>query len=223
MVSAGQAYSVSQGRNVDMTDSARLVLGDLGGGHNRRIGPHGQDHSVASGNGAVASSTSNQSGVGSAPHRAAPHRRLHASKKRGDGGVQMPRSGSAPPTALDLLRQAQVCRRQHRWACALAQYGKLLREHQGAVVTTALVAMAEIELRHMGRPGAALKHFDQYLGRRPSGSVAAEALYGKARALRALGRRAAEIQVLRSFVKRYPNAILTARVRDRLRSLGALR
>ncbi|MCD6497397.1 MAG: FecR domain-containing protein [Deltaproteobacteria bacterium] len=222
MVSAGQAYSVSRGRNLSMADPDRLALAGLVGPGKQVSGPNGPDRSSGTGDRALALQKANRSRANAAAGRAPRHARGHTSDRRDGGGATLGPETTVP-TALDLVRKAQTCRRQHKWSCALGQYRTLLREHRGSVVTTALVAMAEIELRHMGRPKAALTHFEQYLRRRPTGSVAAEALYGKARALRALGRRGSEIQSLRSFLKRYPNAILAARVRDRLRSLGALR
>ena len=69
------------------------------------------------------------------------------------------------------------------------------------------------------RAGRALRHFTRYLRKRPSGTLAKEALYGKARALRALGRRQAEIKALKSFVRRYPSSIYADRARARLKRI----
>ncbi len=134
-------------------------------------------------------------------------------------GIGARTRGSAPLGNLALLKKAQDCKKARNWSCALATYQALAQGKGGTALSSALVAMAQIELDALHRFAAAIRHFDAYLKRRPHGALAAEALYGKARALRALGRRNQEKRVLKRFLEQFPSAIRAGRVRRRIEVL----
>ncbi|MBW2278445.1 MAG: tetratricopeptide repeat protein, partial [Deltaproteobacteria bacterium] len=96
-------------------------------------------------------------------------------------------------------------------------YQELLSQYPGsAQARNSLVSLGDIQLDHMGRPGRALKSFDSYLARTRKGTLAQEAAFGRARALRALGRTAEEIRALQTFLAAFPAAIQAPRSRQRL-------
>ena len=76
-----------------------------------------------------------------------------------------------------------------------------------------------IQLDRLGQPGRALGLFDRYLARSKRGTLAQEAAYGRARALRKLGRRQAEIESLERFLRTYPGAVQAGLARQRLAEL----
>ena len=150
--------------------------------------------------------------------RPGPGARPASPPRAADAGVRV-----SAPSSADLLLRAQECRRRGDWRCALEAYRMLAEGKGGSRVASALVAMARIELDRLGRPATALRHFEAYLKLRPNGTLAAEALYGEARALRALGRRAQERRTLEAFLARYPTSPLADRVRQRLEALRKAR
>jgi TolA-binding protein len=68
-----------------------------------------------------------------------------------------------------------------------------------------LVSLADL-LLGTGEPAPALVAFEEYLAAAPSGTLAPEALLGKARALSALGRAAEADGVWREIARRYPDS-----------------
>ena len=68
--------------------------------------------------------------------------------------------------------------------------------------------------------GAALEQFDHYLAASPGAALAAEALYGRARALQALGRHAEEKRTWEQLLSRFPGCPYRESARRRLRELG---
>jgi TolA-binding protein len=77
------------------------------------------------------------------------------------------------------------------------------------------VLLARLELGQ-GDPQAALTQFDAYLRQAPDGSLAQEALQGKAQALGALGRNDEEHDVWRELLRRFPTSPYAASARQRL-------
>jgi TolA-binding protein len=67
------------------------------------------------------------------------------------------------------------------------------------------VSLADL-LLGTGDAGSALVAFDTYLAAAPSGALVPEALLGKARALRALGRASEADAVWREISRRYPES-----------------
>ena len=74
-------------------------------------------------------------------------------------------------------------------------------------------------LSRVGEREAALQAFDRYLARRPDGALASEALFGRARLLEALARRADEIDAWRRLLRAFPGSVYEAAARRRLDEL----
>ncbi|MFH2011064.1 MAG: FecR domain-containing protein [bacterium] len=135
-----------------------------------------------------------------------------------------PTSSPAPPavTARELLERAQKRRAARDWAGATKAYQELIRRFPASTEgRAALVSVGIILLGPLGNASAALGYFDRYLAVTRSGDLAQEAGYGRARAFRKLGRRAAEITALRDFLRRYPQALQVPSARSRLGALTA--
>jgi hypothetical protein len=134
-----------------------------------------------------------------------------------------PKAGSAgPASARDLLRQAQSQRAAKDWPGAARTYQALIsRFPVTAEASTAQLSLASIELDHLGQPTGALRNYNAHLAANPGGALAPEALFGKARALRRLGRAAEETTTLRELLARFPGAINAAQARLRLDELSS--
>lgn len=105
-----------------------------------------------------------------------------------------------------LMKAARAAKSSGDWLSAARIYEELIASHRAsAEAVTSLVSLGQIELNHLGRPAAAHGRFEAYLETPRPGPLACEALYGKARALAALGRRQQERQALEEYVQRYPN------------------
>jgi ferric-dicitrate binding protein FerR (iron transport regulator) len=121
-----------------------------------------------------------------------------------------------------LLTRAQDLRGARDWDGAARVYRELIRRApRSAEAASALVSLAQIELGKLGAPGKALRRFEAYLSGHPRGPLALEALYGKARALRALGRKADERAALERFLQRFPRALQAGEARRRLAALAS--
>jgi len=134
------------------------------------------------------------------------------------------RARAAIPGGLsprELLRLAQSLRASKDWSGAAQAYQALIRRHPGtAEARTALVSLASIQLDHLGRASGALANYDAYLSA-GGGALAPEALFGKARALRRLGRTPAEAATLRELLAHYPGAIQAPQAKHRLDEISA--
>ena len=119
-----------------------------------------------------------------------------------------------PKTAAELLEQARRALGRGDTRAALRAYRTLRKHHPGSPeATTVLVTMGKLELGQ-GSPRAALTAFDAYLAR--GGALAPEALAGKIRALRALGRVREERAAIDLYLARYPNGFEAAALRQRV-------
>jgi len=128
------------------------------------------------------------------------------------------------PTARALLERAQTHRTARHWSGATQAYRELIRRHPATPEASAAWVSLGIILLGPGRNTAgALRAFDRYLALTRSGDLAQEASYGRARALRRLGRTVAERLALRDFVKRWPRALQAPQARKRLRQLASSR
>ncbi|MBX7078518.1 MAG: tetratricopeptide repeat protein [Nannocystaceae bacterium] len=128
----------------------------------------------------------------------------------------------APPatTAADLLREANAARRDGDKPRALTLYRRIGREFADSRErAVAQVAIGRLEL-DLGHPETALAAFDAYLRDRSTGNLAEEAAFGRASALRALGRTGDERAALRDFLARYPDSVQVERARSRLDAIG---
>jgi tetratricopeptide (TPR) repeat protein len=77
--------------------------------------------------------------------------------------------------------------------------------------------LGRLYLERLGDARAALAQFDAYL--KQGGANRPEALLGRARALRKLGREREEIATLRELVDAYPDSLYVAPAEERLRSV----
>jgi TolA-binding protein len=126
----------------------------------------------------------------------------------------------APATAADLFAAANAARRARDLRGAVDRYLALERrfpDSEEALVS--LVTAADI-LSRLGEPEAALGAFDRYLARRPEGALAPEALFGRARSIQRLGRRADEVAAWRRLLRAFPGSIYEAAARHRLDELS---
>jgi len=127
----------------------------------------------------------------------------------------------ATSSAQELLAAAQSLRAAQNWPGAAQTYRQLIASYPGSGEARAsLVSLGGIELGKLSSPAAALGHFDTYLASNSRGPLAQEALLNKARALGQLGRTGDEIATLNSFLERFPSAIQTRKVRQRLAEIA---
>lgn len=127
--------------------------------------------------------------------------------------------GATPQTtAAEVYRVANDARRAGRTHQAILGYGRLQRGFPSSPEAHAAhVSLGGLLLKN-GSSSAALAQFDAYLGS-GGGRLAAEALFGRAQALRALGRSAEEAQNLQRLVKTYPHSAYATHAQRRLHQL----
>jgi len=145
---------------------------------------------------------------------------------RGSTGSAAKRTGDEATGVgpAELLARAQSARAARDWTTAARTYQTLVQSHpRSAEARTSLVSLGSIQLEHLRRPGKALGSFEAYLARTRKGTLAQEAAFGRAGALRALGRTAREADALRAFLRDFPSAIQANRARQRLSELEANR
>jgi hypothetical protein len=122
------------------------------------------------------------------------------------------------PSAAALLELARRELAQAKPRQALALYEQLRVAYPGsAEARTVLVTMGKLEL-DLNRPERALGRFQAYL--RDGGTLAPEALAGKARALRALGRAQEERRAIQHYLAAHPDGFEAPLFTKRLRELG---
>jgi len=127
---------------------------------------------------------------------------------------------AAEATAAELFAAANAARRARDLRGAIDRYLALERRFPDTdEALVSLVSAADL-LARLGESGGALRAFDRYLGRRPEGPLASEALFGRARALRQLGRRDEEIDAWRRLLRAYPGSIYESAGRQRLDELS---
>lgn len=128
-------------------------------------------------------------------------------------------SASPAVSAADLFRAALEARREGELERAFELHGRLQREFpssEQAVLSRMTYATLLLDL---GNAAAALVEFDWYLAGH-SRPLAAEALVGRARALRRLGRTAEETRAWIEVKQKYPGSIYARRADERLSELA---
>jgi hypothetical protein len=122
-------------------------------------------------------------------------------------------------TSKSLFAEANRLRAAGRIVQAIRGY-RLLQE-QFPRSLEAILSRVSLGNLLMGRNEAepALEQFDAYLSANPRGVLGEEALFGKARALRALGRSAEERQACALLLSAYPRSVYEPFARARLREL----
>lgn len=130
-------------------------------------------------------------------------RALRASRERGGADAAL------------LLRQAGDARRAGNLKRAGEFYRKLQRDFPGAPeALLANVPLANMQLEQ-GSPRGALTGFDRYLRAARDGVLVPEALYGRARALAALGDRAEEHNTWQRLLRDFPTSAYAPLARRR--------
>ena len=124
----------------------------------------------------------------------------------------------APETADSLFREANEARRAGETAHAVSLYRELQRRFPAAAETSISRVSLGSMLLDTGASGPALRQFESYLAK-PEGSLAAEALYGRGRALKNLHRPAEEAATWRSLLERFPRAPYASYAKRRLSEL----
>lgn len=120
----------------------------------------------------------------------------------------------------DLLREANRLRADGHFTEAAATYQRVMTSGpDSAEAYPAEVALANIDLQQ-SRAAAALAHYEHALAARPSGALAEEARWGKARALRAAGRTGDERAALEDFVAHHRESPLVPVATRRLAEIG---
>ena len=125
----------------------------------------------------------------------------------------------AQTTAAELFAAANAARRARDLRGAIDRYLALEQrfpDSEEALVSR--VAAGDL-LSRLGEREAALQAFDRYLVRRPEGALAPEALFGRARLLETLGRRADEVHAWRRLLHVFPGSIYEIAARRRLDEL----
>ena len=126
----------------------------------------------------------------------------------------------APPDVRSLFAEANAVRRAGELGRAVGLYQRLGRDFPGsAQALLASVSEGDLLLR-LGDPTGALAAFDSYLDHASGGSLAEEALFGRARCLARLGRSAEERQTWEALVHRFPRSAYQPAA---LKRLGELR
>lgn len=119
-------------------------------------------------------------------------------------------------TSATLFAEASLARRQGDATRAMALYSELLKRFPGAAeADSAEIALGMLSLQS-GAAAQGLSHFERYLRERPGGQLAVEALWGKTRALAALGREAEARRDLLVLVNRYPRSTYATAARAKL-------
>ncbi len=130
--------------------------------------------------------------------------------------------GEGEPSVADarraraaLLSTAQAHVEEGDRGRAIKAYRKLVDDHAGSSeARLARVSLGRLYLED-GQGSKALVQFRKYL-KRSGGQLREEALYGEIRALRSLGRKAAEQEAIERFLDAHPRSIYAAGLRRRL-------
>lgn len=120
-----------------------------------------------------------------------------------------------PETPQSLLSRARENRSRGDFQAVRDAYRTLVQTHPASEeAAIARISLGEVELNNLHHPSEALKWFEQYLEQ--GGALEQEALYGRCRALGALGRAQEETRCLERFVTQFPNAVRSARIQEKL-------
>lgn len=124
-----------------------------------------------------------------------------------------------PQTASELYRQASEARRAGESAKSIRLYRTLQRDYpSSAEATLSAVSLGGL-LLDAGSARAALAQFDRHLASPGPKPLGAEALYGRGRALSALGQSAEEMKTWERLVREYPSCPYLSHARRRIAAL----
>jgi TolA-binding protein len=123
-------------------------------------------------------------------------------------------------TPEQLLKAARHHQNKLNYKSASRSLETLIRRFpKSEEASIALVTLGTIALDKLSRPRDALHHFNTYLSDSHRFSLRAEALYGRARALRAVGDHGEACRTLARFVQQYRRGPLAKQARRLLKSL----
>ena len=117
---------------------------------------------------------------------------------------------------IDLLRQASQLRAQRRWREAADTYRRVAGHQRSMRAAPALIAAAELYADHLGNPRLANQLYRKYLGRRPHGALAQEALAGLAQSHAKMGQKARATKSWQTLLRRFPKGVWADRARKAL-------
>lgn len=121
-------------------------------------------------------------------------------------------------TPLELYRKANLARRAKQSGQAIALFTELQSRYpQSNEARLALVPFGNTLLEH-GKAGAALTRFERYL-RSGDSALAAEALYGRARALSVVGTKGDQSRGWQRLLDQYPNSPYASTAQRKLEAL----
>jgi TolA-binding protein len=127
-----------------------------------------------------------------------------------------PPPASPSATAAELLSAAGRARRSGEPARAITLLESLRARYPGSPEARASdITLGKLQLER-GSSAAALRSFERYLAHSPAGSLAPEALWGRAQALERTGNPSAARQSLADLIKRYPASPYTSAARAKL-------
>ncbi len=144
-------------------------------------------------------------------------KRSSARKKGSTGVSNRPRSHG--PSIRQYQTQIRTLRQQRDWRGVAKIYQQLIRDHRRTEsAQAAMVALGTVRLEKLNDPHSGLRWFESYLatGHR---ALRPEAMWGKARALRAIGDRAEESKVLEKYIAAFPDTSASQRARARMSEL----
>lgn len=150
-----------------------------------------------------------------APSRTVPSRRTRSAP----APAPAPAASSETDSASTLFAAANRARRTGNVSAAKALYSELQSRYpRSSEASISRVTLGTLLLN--GDPVAALASFDAYLA---SGAqaLAAEALVGRARAYRALGRRAESLRTWQEVEARFPTSVYAAEAREMIKTANA--
>ncbi len=147
-------------------------------------------------------------------------------RARGHAGTAKLRAKAEQPvpTAERLFAEANARRKAGDVARARSLYAELERRYPSSPeAQVASASLGRLLLERAGDPQGALDQYDRLLARPPGSmaqpALAEEALFGRATALRRMGRAAEEKQTWLELLARFPGSVYAERARARLRAL----
>jgi TolA-binding protein len=134
------------------------------------------------------------------------------------GNREVPSEPTDDPGAL--FAAANAARGAGDLRAAALRYDQLERRYPASPEAAVSQVSAGDLLARLGESAAALEHFDRYLGTDARGPLASEALFGRARCLRELGRRRDELETWRDLLRRFPGSAYETTARARVDELS---
>ena len=162
-----------------------------------------------------------------APTPTARKRAVEASHLRGTGADardavigDRPGPSELADEASQLFAAANAARGTRNLRMAARRYDLLEHRYPASPEAAVSLVSAGDVLMRLGEPAAALEHFDRYLATNGRGALALEALLGRARSLRDLGRQPEELETWRELLRRFPGSLYEASARRRVDELA---